>query len=207
MWYKIYHIRYTVPLGDVVASPLSLCHNHTLNFCLIWHKPPKLILTIHIYTTHNPFTPFASENQVSPSSATWKNHIFTHVGETDSPKSTSEHPPKADSLLGRGSSLSPCPGCCCFLYLFKIPAPGAWPARPLRWCLLKPTGGQRGIVGRWESCSFPKLHQPARLLLAFFSPFLAFPCSAPTPFPCFFVVLLLLRFFLLFFPFRFFLPF
>lgn len=128
----------------------------------------------------------------------WKILFFTRAGETDSPKSTSQHPPDADSLPGRGSSLSPCPSPAAgFPYLFKTPARRsvASAGRSDAVCT-SPLGASEGLWGDGKAALrgcfqplFPKLHQRACFLLAFsppFLPFLAFPCSPPSPFPCFF---------------------
>lgn len=76
-----------------------------------------------------------------------------------------------------GPASPPAPGCCCFLYLFKIPAPGAWPApaAPMvfaqaHWGPARDCGAMGKLLCEPDSnlFFFPKLHQRAAFCLLFF---------------------------------------
>lgn len=127
-----------------------------------------------------------------------ENPIFTHVGEPAPPKSTFQPPPRADSVAGRGCSLSPCPGCCCLQYLFKIPAPGAWPAlvfAQAHWGPAGDSGAMAKLLSEPHSNLFfffffsPSQTAPtsfAFCLLFYFFAFLCFSLLCPHAFPSLF---------------------
>lgn len=157
---------------------------------------------------------FAFKNRVSSSLCYPENHICRREGATDPPKSASRHSQNAVSLPVRGSRVQRLSlpltrrrlnG---FISNPSSEERGQSPAaRRSGCCLHKPTGGQRGIMGRRESGS-------AKLISTFFSPKcsdeLAFSVLVfffSPPFACFFCFPCLFFCFSLLFLLAFLLPF